>query len=199
MAFKKYRYTYNSLLADVAEFNRENGLTDATGKFVVSAAYGRNGVEFQMPGSSAIYQVTGLTGTPREALQSWQARLDYAMQKFVKRTNPRRSSRRCRRNPWSARPGENDIPTVIIRRPKPQSRRNPARGRAKIYVGHVPGKLRGELFRSKVTPTEASHGHRYGYVVGPFRTTAAARLMCNYGAHGTVADAERSVRRGRSW
>jgi hypothetical protein len=135
MVFRKYRYTYNSLLADVEEFNIAQGLTDATGKFVVSAAYGSNGVDFQIAGSSGIHQVTGLTGTPREARDQWMIRRYDAIRQFKnKRYNPRGNRGHHRRNPWSARLGENQIPTVIIRK----SKRNPNFGDqpSSVWVKH---------------------------------------------------------------
>ena len=61
------------------------------------------------------------------------------------------------------------------------------------YVGLKDG--RREVFRSITVPTEASHGHLYGAVIGPFRTVRAARFMAQHGANNphvqTVADAER--------
>ena len=38
-----------------------------------------------------------------------------------------------------------------------------------------------EVFRSAETPTEASHGERFAYVIGPFRTKAGAEFMRDYG------------------
>lgn len=48
----------------------------------------------------------------------------------------------------------------------------------KLYIGVKPGFI-GELFRSPVTPTEATHGTTYRYAFGPYRT---------------IADAERAMR-----
>ncbi len=68
----------------------------------------------------------------------------------------------------------------------------------RIYVGSKSGGL--EVFRAS-KPTPKSHGHVYRYVIGPFRTLAAARLMAKYGGHGnphlqTVSDAEKLVKQG---
>lgn len=68
----------------------------------------------------------------------------------------------------------------------------------RIYVG---SKKRGglEVFRA-TKPTEKSHGHVYRYVIGPFRTLAAARLIEKYGEGNphlqTVGDAEKLARQG---
>lgn len=67
--------------------------------------------------------------------------------------------------------------------------------RARWYVGHVAGKLRGVAFKSKTEPTQETHGHIYGAVTGPFRTKRAAVWGCQYGAHwSTIAEAERSAK-----
>lgn len=60
--------------------------------------------------------------------------------------------------------------------------------RAKFHVGRLftkriiegaevtdNGKM--EVFKSVETPTQTSHGHRYGYSIGPFRTKRAAEWM----------------------
>jgi len=51
------------------------------------------------------------------------------------------------------------------------------------------------VFTSSVLPTSASHGDRYIYVIGPFRTKAGAIFMANFGANNPhcqcVDDAER--------
>lgn len=70
----------------------------------------------------------------------------------------------------------------------------------RLYVGLVKGSPgRREVLRT-ADPTFTRHGDRYGALIGPFRTVAAARLVA--GPHGpqiqTVADAERAVRRARS-
>ena len=67
-----------------------------------------------------------------------------------------------------------------------------------VYVG-VKGSKR-QVFRSAKHPTEASHGKRFGYVIGPFRTLKAAKLCKEYGRNNphmqTVADCERIARQG---
>lgn len=63
----------------------------------------------------------------------------------------------------------------------------------KYYVGRNDSK--GEVFLSNETPTELSHGNKYKYVIGPFRTKKAADLMAKDGYNNphlqTVSDAER--------
>ena len=65
--------------------------------------------------------------------------------------------------------------------------------RKRIYVGQRSGKR--TIFLSEHIPTEASHGHLYSAVIGPFKTRKAAELMVE--AHGpqiqSVADAERAA------
>ena len=76
-----------------------------------------------------------------------------------------------------------------LRRSNPYSRR----ARKRIYVGQRSGKR--TIFLSEHIPTEASHGHLYSAVIGPFKTRKAAELMVE--AHGpqiqSVADAERAA------
>jgi len=54
---------------------------------------------------------------------------------------------------------------------------------------------RRELFRSTKKPTASSHGDRYMYVVGPFRTKRGATFMLNHGHNNphciTVSQAEK--------
>jgi hypothetical protein len=71
---------------------------------------------------------------------------------------------------------------------------------ARWYVGVKTG-AKFEAFRSETTPTQATHGHLYGGVIGPFRTKRAA-LWCE--KHGwnnphaqTVAEMERIANRTR--
>lgn len=66
--------------------------------------------------------------------------------------------------------------------------------RKKIYVGIAKDKR--EVFLSATEPSQESHGHLYGAVVGAFRTRRAAQYMADYGSHNnphlqSVADAER--------
>lgn len=55
-----------------------------------------------------------------------------------------------------------------------------------------------EVFRSATEPTEESHGHLYGAVIGPFRTVRGANFMKECGPLSptcqTVSDAERMAR-----
>jgi len=68
----------------------------------------------------------------------------------------------------------------------------------KTYVGRSldTGKL--AVFHSDVEPTEETHGDRFRYAIGPFRTVDAARLMVKcVGAHMfavSVEDCERFAR-----
>jgi hypothetical protein len=52
-----------------------------------------------------------------------------------------------------------------------------------------------ELFQSRETPTNDSHGHLYHKVMGPFSTKAGAKFYCRYGKNNphcnTVAQAEK--------
>lgn len=65
----------------------------------------------------------------------------------------------------------------------------------RIYVGRSKSGGRTITFRSEVEPSEASHGHLYAAVIGPFRTIRGARFMARHGYNNphlqTVADAER--------
>lgn len=51
------------------------------------------------------------------------------------------------------------------------------------YVGYKNDKR--TVFKSAATPTQETHGDRYGAVVGPFRTMRAAIWMAKY--RGPVA------------
>jgi hypothetical protein len=69
---------------------------------------------------------------------------------------------------------------------------------SKLYVG-VKGTTR-EVFRSRETPTQQSHGAKYAAAIGPFRTRAGADFMAAYGHHNnphlrSVADAERLAKK----
>lgn len=68
------------------------------------------------------------------------------------------------------------------------------KARKRPYLG-LKGGAR-EVFRSSETPTQASHGTRYGAVIGPFRTMRAAVFMQRYGHLNphlqTVAQAEKA-------
>lgn len=65
----------------------------------------------------------------------------------------------------------------------------------KYYVGFKSGGRKEEVFTSKTTPTNESHGHKYYASVGPFRTKAGAQVMVD-GGYGnphtqTVAQCEK--------
>jgi hypothetical protein len=51
------------------------------------------------------------------------------------------------------------------------------KSRLKYYIGHKKGKgfYDTEIFTSRKNPTEASHGHKYGYVIGPFTSVSDAK------------------------
>ena len=72
--------------------------------------------------------------------------------------------------------------------------------RAKIYLGTKPDGSR-EIFRSKETPTQETHGAKYNYTPGPFRTIHGATFMLNYGRNNphcrTVSEAERLAKLDR--
>ena len=65
--------------------------------------------------------------------------------------------------------------------------------RSRLYVGHKVG--RGEIFRSKFTPTERTHGERFAAVTGPFVTLTGAKCLLWYGNNNPhvrcVSEAER--------
>jgi hypothetical protein len=66
----------------------------------------------------------------------------------------------------------------------------------RIYTGIRDGKRR--VFQSETEPTQASHGHIYNAVIGPFKTKAAAFLMAQpFCQFQTVADAERQAAKDR--
>ena len=59
----------------------------------------------------------------------------------------------------------------------------------KYYVGLHAGKR--HVFKSGEMPTESSHGHLYGAVIGPFRSKRGAHFMANNPHIQHVRDAER--------
>ena len=66
----------------------------------------------------------------------------------------------------------------------------------RYYVGHMKGDAANtEVFTSAQTPTEQTHGAKYGAVTGPFRTKRGAEFMHKHGHNNphclSVADAER--------
>ena len=66
--------------------------------------------------------------------------------------------------------------------------------RRRLYVGVKPTGER-ELFRCAFVPTEATHGDRFQYVIGPFRSVGGALYMQrNKNASLTVSEAEHLAR-----
>lgn len=67
----------------------------------------------------------------------------------------------------------------------------------RLYVGLKPNGR--EVFWSKVTPTEKTHGDKYNAAIGPFRSRPGADFMAQFGAGNPhcrcVADAERLAKR----
>ena len=65
----------------------------------------------------------------------------------------------------------------------------------KMYVGKIHNSNTLEYFRSENTPVRSTHGGRYVYTVGPFRTKAGAIYYQQFGLGNphtqTVADCER--------
>lgn len=70
-----------------------------------------------------------------------------------------------------------------------------------VYVG-VKGN-QSFVFHSDTTPTQSSHGDKYTYAIGPFRTMLGAKIMARHGRGNPhlqcVADAERYAAKGVSW
>lgn len=74
--------------------------------------------------------------------------------------------------------------------------------RPRPYVGRERSDplLRNTVFRSRGTPTGETHGGRFTYVTGPFRTVLAARFFAAYAGPQnphllSVDDAEREVKK----
>jgi hypothetical protein len=71
-----------------------------------------------------------------------------------------------------------------------------------LYVG-VGKDLSRQVFRSEAKPTEETHGDRYLYTVGPFRTRMGADYMRFFGHNNphcqTVVEAERLAKRHPDW
>ena len=70
------------------------------------------------------------------------------------------------------------------------------------YVGRSVASRRLEVFRAEALPTEETHGDRFKYVIGPFRTVRGARFMAECGENNphcrTVGEAERLAGKGAS-
>jgi len=74
----------------------------------------------------------------------------------------------------------------------------------KIYVGaQYDENITYQVFKSYHEPTQRSHGKIYRYVIGPFRTMRAAKIMALYGRNNPhlqcVADAEFMAAKGTEW
>ena len=63
-----------------------------------------------------------------------------------------------------------------------------------IYVGCSIVDNTYQVFRSSVKPTEESHGDKFKYIIGAFRTLRGAKVFAKYGKNNPhmsyVADAE---------
>jgi hypothetical protein len=68
--------------------------------------------------------------------------------------------------------------------------------RQKPYVG-VNGATPYVVFRSGTVPTESTHGHLYGAVIGPFRTMRGARYMAACGPGGQLGHVDVAERRAK--
>lgn len=66
------------------------------------------------------------------------------------------------------------------------------------YVGKNKKSGHLEVFTSAKTPTERSHGRKYGYSIGAFRTKAGATCMAKFGSNNphlqVVAEAEKAAK-----
>ncbi len=63
------------------------------------------------------------------------------------------------------------------------------------YIGKAKETWEAIAFSSDTTPTKDTHGHLYGYVIGPFRTKCAALwAQENPAGYVTVAEAERQAK-----
>lgn len=70
-----------------------------------------------------------------------------------------------------------------------------ANPQSKYYVGHFKGTSNIELFQSKSKPTMRSHGNRYSFVTGPFKSPAEAWKGIRYwGGRRTWLTKGRSIR-----
>ncbi len=72
--------------------------------------------------------------------------------------------------------------------------------RKKLYVGIHKETRKRIPFRSS-SDSEAVHGHEFSYLIGPFRTPKAAKIMAAFGGNNphlqTVYDAEKMARHPR--
>ena len=64
-----------------------------------------------------------------------------------------------------------------------------------LYVGILNNSINREVFKDKDYPTEKKWKHKYGAVIGPFKTLRGANYMSDYGYNNPhlqhVDDAER--------
>lgn len=89
------RFTAKDLEARLNEYNRENGLTAATGRFVLDASYGAVSVRWETGNVlfADSHEVVGYT-TPKAALREWISKRARTVAYRAKKSNPRRKSRR---------------------------------------------------------------------------------------------------------
>jgi hypothetical protein len=80
------RFTQRALEQVLNEYNRREGLTKATGMFVLNGAYGKTGVNWMLP-STGEHTVAGLA-SPREAFEEWLKRREYAVKHYKHHSNP---------------------------------------------------------------------------------------------------------------
>lgn len=69
----------------------------------------------------------------------------------------------------------------------------------RLYLGYFSDyRKQPELFWCEFTPTTDSHGNKYSYVTGPFRTKKGAEFMRDFGRNNPhclcVSDAEKLAR-----
>jgi hypothetical protein len=86
------RFTQRALEQILNEYNRREGLTKATGMFVLNGAYGKTGVNWMLP-STGEHTVAGLA-SPREAFEEWLKRREYAVKHYKHHSNPMCGRRR---------------------------------------------------------------------------------------------------------
>lgn len=68
------------------------------------------------------------------------------------------------------------------------------------YVGLMKDTRTFSVFRSAKTPSEGSHGGKYAYAIGPFRTKRGAVCMAKHGqANPHLVSVEQAERAARTW
>lgn len=65
--------------------------------------------------------------------------------------------------------------------------------RPRFFVGIANKGATRTVFRASSTPTQESHGHLYGYAVGPFDTKRGAEYFASHHLCAGVYDAERAA------